>query len=93
MHPIIRDEVYRIGREAVVNALRRTHAKRIEVEVEYKARQLRIVIRDDGCGMDMPMPVSKRDGYRGLRKQAEAFGARLRMRSQPGAGTIMAVFC
>jgi signal transduction histidine kinase len=87
VHPIIRDEVYRIGREAVANALRQAHARRIEVAVEYKIRQLRIVIRDDGCGMDARVLDSKRDRHRDLHKQAEAFGMRLRVRSQPGAGT------
>jgi len=37
LHPLIRDEVYNIGREAVVNAFRHAHAKRIEVEVTYEA--------------------------------------------------------
>ena len=33
LHPIVRDEVYRIGREAVTNAFRHSHATRIEVEL------------------------------------------------------------
>src|SRR5439155_16353041 len=47
VHPIIRDEFYRIGREALVNALRHSRAKRIEVEAQYNAKHLRVVIRDD----------------------------------------------
>jgi hypothetical protein len=60
------DEVYRIGREAVVDALRHAHAKRIEVEVEYKARHLRIVIRDDGCRINTQVLQSKPAGHRDL---------------------------
>ena len=87
VHPIIRDEVYRIGREAVAYALHRAHAGHVEVAIEYKVRQLRIVIRDDGRGTDAQAPGSECDERRGLRKQAEAFDARLRVRSRPGAGT------
>jgi signal transduction histidine kinase len=89
VHPIIRDEVYRIGREAVANALRRAQARHIEVAVEYKVRRLRIVIRDDGRATSAPAPGAKRDAHRGLRMQAEAFGARLRVRSRTGVGTTV----
>lgn len=89
VHPIIRDEIYRLGREAVAHALRRAHAEHVEVAVEYKARHLRIVIRDDGRGTDAQAPGSENDERRGLRKQAEAFGARLRVRGRPGAGTLV----
>jgi len=92
VHPIIRDEVYRIGREAVVDALHHAHAKRIEVAVEYKARQLRIVIRDDGCRMDTQALRSKPAAHRGLsgmREQAQAIGARFSARSRSGVGNII----
>jgi signal transduction histidine kinase len=92
VHPIIRDEVYRLGREAVVDALRHAHATRIEVEVEYKARHLRIVIRDDGCRMHTQVLRSNHAGDRDLSaigERAEAIGARLRVRSRAGAGTII----
>ncbi|MFP5265042.1 MAG: sensor histidine kinase [Blastocatellia bacterium] len=92
VHPIIRDEVYRIGREAVVDALRHAHARRIEVEVEYKARRLRIVIRGDGYGMGPQAPRSKPAGQRdlsGMRRRAESIGARFSVRSRPGAGAVV----
>src|SRR5216683_685224 len=49
LHPVIRDEVYRIGREALVNAFRHSRASRIEVELEYAAKRFRIIVRDNGC--------------------------------------------
>jgi signal transduction histidine kinase len=39
LHPLLRDEVYRIGREAVTNAFRHAHAKRIDVELKYSSNQ------------------------------------------------------
>jgi len=52
LHPLIRQEVYRIAREAVINAFRHSEAGRIEVEIKYAARSLRILVRDNGCGVD-----------------------------------------
>jgi signal transduction histidine kinase/ligand-binding sensor domain-containing protein len=90
LHPIIRDEVYRIGREALVNAFRHSRAKSIEVEVEYAASHLRIFVRDDGCGIDPQVVRSGREGHWGLsgmRERAEGIGARLNVWSRAAAGT------
>ena len=90
VHPIVRDEVYRIGREAVVNAFRHSRAKNITVEVSYLENQLRLLINDDGCGIDSEVMESGREGHWGLsgmRERAERINARLRVRSRIGAGT------
>jgi signal transduction histidine kinase len=82
--------VYRIGREALVNSFRHSGAKNIEVEVEYSSRQLYIVVRDDGCGIDPQVLGSGRDGHWGLsgmRERAERIGARLKLRSRHATGT------
>src|SRR6202020_240448 len=52
LHPILRDEVYRIAAEALRNAFRHAHAQRIEVEILYGERWLRLRVRDDGKGID-----------------------------------------
>ena len=90
LHPILRDEVYRIGREAVVNAFRHAQAKSIEVEVDYMARSLRLLVRDDGCGIDPAVLQTGRDGHWGLsgmRERAERIGARFKVRSRATSGT------
>ena len=90
LRPIIRDEVYRIGREAVVNAFRHAGAQSIEVELEYGSRQLRLLVRDDGKGTDPDVLRSGLEGHWGLsgmRERAEEIGARLRLWSRRGAGT------
>ena len=48
LHPIVRDEVFRIAGEALRNAFRHAAAKQIEVELRYDERQLRVRVRDDG---------------------------------------------
>jgi signal transduction histidine kinase len=90
LHPVIRDQVYRIGREAVVNAFRHSRATGIEVELEYANHQLRVLVRDNGCGIDPQVLRSGRDGHWGLsgmRERAEGVGARLRVWSRPAGGT------
>jgi signal transduction histidine kinase len=90
LHPIIRDEVYRIGREAVVNAFRHSGAARIEVEVEYAVKQFRVLVRDNGRGMDSQVLQAGREGHWGLpgmRERAETIGARLHVWSSAISGT------
>src|SRR5262249_31458832 len=52
LHPILRNEVYRIAGEAVRNAFHHAGARRIEVEIRYDRRQFRLRVRDDGKGID-----------------------------------------
>ncbi len=90
LKPIIRDEVYRIGREGVVNALRHSGATSIEIELEYGPRELRVFVRDDGRGIDPEVLHSGSDGHwgiTGMRERAERIGGTLKMRSRAAAGT------
>ncbi len=90
VRPLIRDEVYRIGREALLNAFMHAHANRIEVEVEYASRHLRVLVRDDGRGIDPQVLHSGLEGHWGLvgiRERSKRIGANLRVRSRIGAGT------
>jgi signal transduction histidine kinase/ligand-binding sensor domain-containing protein len=95
LHPIVRDEVYRLGREALMNAIRHAEAKHIEVELEYAAHHLRMLVRDDGRGIDAEVLQSGRQGHWGLsgmRERAEQMGARLRLWSRDQAGTEVELF-
>jgi ligand-binding sensor domain-containing protein/signal transduction histidine kinase len=90
IRPLIRDEVYRIGREALLNAFKHAHANRIEVEVEYASRHLRVLVRDDGRGINPQVLHSGLEGHWGLdgiRERSKRIGADLRLRSRIGAGT------
>ena len=87
---VIRDEVYRIGREAVVNAFQHSGANRIEVEVEFAKEGLRIAVRDDGRGIDPQLLQSGREGHWGLagmRERAKRIGARFKVWSGADTGT------
>ena len=94
LHPIIRDEIYSIGREALTNAFRHAKARSIEVELEYAAAGLRVLIRDSGIGFNSLVLRFGREGHWGLsgmRERAKRIGARLRVLSRPAAGTEVEV--
>ena len=90
LRPVLRDEVYRICRESLLNAFRHSGARSIEVEISYLGRGLTVVVKDDGRGVDPAILRSGREGHWGLpgmRERAERIGARLTLRSRAGAGT------
>ena len=90
LNPVIRDEVFHIGREALINAFRHAQAKSVEVELEYASYGLRVLVRDSGVGFDSNVLRFGRDGHWGLsgmRERAKRIGARLRVLSRPAAGT------
>jgi signal transduction histidine kinase len=89
--PAIQDEIYCIAREVLRNAFRHAQARRIEAEILYDEKQLRLRVRDDGKGMD-PQVLEKGSrpghwGLRGVRERAQKIGAKLDVWSEVGAGT------
>jgi signal transduction histidine kinase len=90
LRPFLRDDIYRIGREALINAFRHSHAKNIEIEMRYSPNHLRVLVRDDGCGIEPHIVKSGREGHWGLpgmRERAEQIGARLHVYSGASGGT------
>ena len=51
LHPILRDEIYKIAAEALRNAFRHAQARQVEVEIRYENEQFRLRVRDDGKGL------------------------------------------
>ena len=91
LDPVLRDEIYRIGREALRNAFRHAKAHQIEAEITYDDSQFLLHVRDDGSGID---PEVAKQGARaghwglpGMRDRAKRFGGRLEVWSELGAGT------
>jgi signal transduction histidine kinase len=90
LDPVAFDEIYCIGREAMVNAFRHAQGQSIEVEVDYASWELRLRVRDDGRGIDPNILEGGRPGHIGLasmRERAERVGGQLDIISGPGAGT------
>jgi signal transduction histidine kinase len=90
LQPVIRNEVYRIGREALANAFHHSHGSSIEMELEYAAKQFRMLVRDNGRGIDPQVQSSGREGHwglEGMRERAERIGAKLKVWSRVATGT------
>jgi signal transduction histidine kinase/ligand-binding sensor domain-containing protein len=79
MHPIVRDEVYRIGYEAIRNACTHSQGANLSVGLSY-ARDLTLRVSDDGLGVDQKIVLEGKDGHfglRGMQERAARIGARL----------------
>jgi signal transduction histidine kinase len=90
LNPVVCDDVYRIGREALVNAFRHSDAKRIEVELAYARTELKMFVRDNGRGIDAEILQKGSEGHWGLtgmRERAHRIGARFKVWSGTAAGT------
>jgi signal transduction histidine kinase len=90
LNPKLRQEIYLIGREAIINACRHSGARTIEIRVEYQSAELRISVRDNGYGIDprtLRWGQEENSGLQMMRERAERMGARLRLCSGVGLGT------
>jgi len=91
MHPLVRDEVYRVGYEAIRNACVHSHASRIGIALEY-GHDLTLRITDNGVGIETAILETGREGHfgvRGMRERADRIGAKLSVVSGPGTGTVI----
>ena len=91
LHPIVRDEIYRVASEALRNAFRHARAKQIEVEFRYDERQLRLRVRDDGKGIDATFLTGEGHaghfGLHGMRERAKLIGGKLTVWTAAESGT------
>ena len=90
LHPVLRDDLYRIASEALRNAFRHAGARHVEVEIRYEDKQLRLRVRDDGRGIDPAVLWERKPGHFGLpgmRERADLIGGHLDVWSQAGVGT------
>lgn len=95
LQPLVYEELFRIGGEALRNAFRHAGATRIELQLDYGRRELRLCIHDDGCGIDTAvLRAGRRDGHWGLvgmRERAARLKARWKLESTAGAGTCVEI--
>jgi len=91
LHPILRDDIYKIAAEALRNAFRHAHAALVEVEIRYDDEQLRLRVRDDGTGIDSAVlgrqGAQGHFGLPGMSERAALIGGKLAVWSEVGTGT------
>ena len=84
------ENLLHIGQEALTNTLKYAHARNFETRLTYKAKELRLELRDDGDGFKLK---DRHDGVglTGMRERAEQMGGMLSIRSRRGKGTDIVV--
>jgi signal transduction histidine kinase/ligand-binding sensor domain-containing protein len=93
MHPVVRDEIYRVGYEAIRNACTHSNGSRLEVELKY-ARDLAVLVRDNGIGIDPTVAEQGKNGHfglQGMRERVARIGGKLTVASSADSGTQITV--
>jgi PAS domain S-box-containing protein len=83
-------ELLRIGQEVLTNVLRHARASEFNVLLVFDSREIRLNLRDDGCGFD---PKRRHEGFglQGMRERAEGMGGHLSIESANGKGTMISI--
>ncbi|HEU4530444.1 MAG TPA: triple tyrosine motif-containing protein, partial [Steroidobacteraceae bacterium] len=87
LHPIVADEVYRIGYEAIRNACMHSGASKLDIEVAYDG-DFTLRVSDNGKGIADEVSARGKEGHfglRGMRERAAHIGAGLTVR-KPAVG-------
>ena len=82
--------VYRIVQEALNNVATHARAQRVQIRVEFRPTQLRVVVEDDGVGFDYESVIVEapgRMGLIGIRERAQRIGGQIEIESVLGQGT------
>jgi signal transduction histidine kinase/ligand-binding sensor domain-containing protein len=91
MHPIVRDEVYRIGYEAIRNACVHSRAALLRVELSY-GQELSLRISDDGVGIDPEIMRRGKPGHfglQGMRERAARILGKFSVESSASSGSVI----
>lgn len=90
LDPNLLEQVYLIVREALVNSLRHSAATEIEIEIEYLRKKLRVLVRDNGAGIDPDVLRTGQNvhwGLTGMHERAASIGAKVHIWSKLTEGT------
>jgi signal transduction histidine kinase/ligand-binding sensor domain-containing protein len=91
LHPVVREEAYRIGAEALTNSFNHSKAGGIELEIGYGSAALSLFVRDDGVGIAKSAIAepgrANHFGLVGMRERAARISSRIEIFTRPGAGT------
>jgi signal transduction histidine kinase len=80
------DTLYRIGQEAIANAVRHARPTTITISLEYERNRVHMVVADDGTGFAESGNL-RGFGLRGMRRRAATIPADLQIVTNPGHGT------
>jgi signal transduction histidine kinase len=93
MHPVVRDEIYRVGYEAIRNACTHSRGSRLEVGLKY-GHDLALHVKDNGIGIDPAILDQGKEGHfglQGMRERVARIRGKLTIASSPDSGTEITV--
>lgn len=86
--------LYRVVQEALTNVARHARASHVVIRIEENEGRLCLIIRDDGCGFDVPAALNSNErglGLHGIQERVELIGGTLHLNSTADGGTCLRV--
>lgn len=81
--PVVADALYRVGREAIANAVRHAHARSIRIQLSYRSRDAVLTVTDDGIGFD---PARAGFGIKSMTKRCATIKAQISITTSTEGG-------
>jgi signal transduction histidine kinase/ligand-binding sensor domain-containing protein len=94
LKPVIEDNLLRICLEAVTNAVKHARPARVELNLQFDKKSVRLRIHDDGCGFDPQGAAAAKFGHFGLigiQERVKSLAGQFSLNSRPGQGTEIIV--
>jgi len=88
----VREQLLRIGQEAILNAVRHAHASLITMQIDYGSDTISLRVTDDGRGFsydEVALEAGRHYGLLSMRERAEASGGHFHISSRVGQGTTI----
>lgn len=83
--------VFRIVQESLNNVIKHSHATNVNIKIDYRENEARIMVRDNGVGFDMDSVQSRIGrvslGLAGMEERAMLMGGEVQIHSRPHYGT------
>lgn len=83
--------IFRIVQELVNNAIKHAEGTRISIDIRFRD-DVAVLVRDNGKGFDLDEKMSSGLGLKNLESRTEVVGAKFKMKSTPGKGTVAIVY-
>lgn len=84
--------LFRVAQEGMRNAIKHAGASHVTLRLRPEGEQIRLTVRDDGCGFQVPYRLSElaahdHFGLMSIAERVAQVGGALTIRSEPGAGS------